>query len=83
MEGETGAGSWIGVLRQERNTDTGYQRYQSVRDANTKECDAERAGMPIPRERGFQYREREDADVEECDTEGEQCQYRMLPGNEA
>jgi hypothetical protein len=47
MEGETEAGSWIGVLKQERNTDTGYQRYQSVRNANTEECNTERVGMPI------------------------------------
>jgi hypothetical protein len=44
MEGETEVGSWIEVLKQERDTNTGYPRCQSVRDADAKGCDAKRAG---------------------------------------
>jgi hypothetical protein len=70
MEGETEAGSGIGALRQERDTDTGYRRCRSARDTDAEECDTERPGMPIPKERGCQYEERREADAEECDTEG-------------
>jgi hypothetical protein len=51
IEGETEAGSGIGVLRQERDTDTEYQGCQSVRDTDAEECGAERVGC--------RYRERE------------------------
>jgi len=92
MDGETEAGLGIGVLRQERDTDTGYQRCWSVRDADTEECGAERVRC--------QYEERRDADAEEgdnewagmripresnSDAEREQCQCwgQRLPGNDA
>jgi hypothetical protein len=44
VDEETEARLEIGVLRQERDTDAGYQRCQSVRDTDTKECGAGRAG---------------------------------------
>jgi hypothetical protein len=52
---ETEARLGIGVLRQERDTDAGYRRCRSVRDTNTEECGAGRAGC--------QYQERGDADT--------------------
>jgi hypothetical protein len=48
MDVETREELWIGVQRQERDTDARYQRYRSARNTNTKECDTERVGMPIP-----------------------------------
>jgi hypothetical protein len=48
MGGETEVGLWIGVIRQGRDTNTRYQRYQSARNANAEECDTERVGMQIP-----------------------------------
>jgi hypothetical protein len=45
---ETREESWVGVLRQERDTEARCQGYQSVRNTDTEECDTERAGMPVP-----------------------------------
>jgi hypothetical protein len=44
VDGETEGGLGIGVLKQERDTDAGYQQCRSARNTDTEECGAERAG---------------------------------------
>jgi hypothetical protein len=55
VDEETEALLGEGVLRQERDTDARYRRCRSVRDTDTEEGGAERAGC--------QSRERGDADT--------------------
>jgi hypothetical protein len=52
-------------------------RYEERKDANVEECDTEGAGMQIPRRAMRILRE------SDTNAEGEQCQSRMLPGDEA
>jgi hypothetical protein len=61
VDEETEAGLGIGALRQERDTDAGYQQCRSARDTDTKECGPESAGC--------RYEETRDTDAEEHDTE--------------